>query len=220
MLWGEVSGRGRGSGASAGCGAYRPLPRALRRRRRLRASLVQLAYIVALFGLSIALSHIRIGPMVPATTIVPMLFALAGALVSFIAIVYSLLFLVMQWASSAYSPRLHLFRDHPSCGTASAFSPARSPTASRVGSRWVMRPSAPAGFEPALTAPEAVAVYGPDQRKRALARLARARIGRNPRDRTPGTLNGGGAGEHRGASTGFRPAVLLHGMSRRRCRQV
>src|SRR5262245_38620715 len=78
----------------------------------------------------------------------------------------------------------------------------------------------PAGFEPALTAPEAVAVYGPDQRKRALARLARARIGRNPRDRTPGTVNGGGAGEHRGASTGFRPAVLLHGMSRRRCRQV
>jgi len=59
--------------------------------------------------------------MVPATTIVPMLFALAGALVSFIAIVYSLLFLVVQWASSAYSPRLHLFRDHPSCGTASAF---------------------------------------------------------------------------------------------------
>jgi len=28
-------------------------------------------------------------------------------------IVYSLLFLVVQWASSAYSPRLHLFRDHP-----------------------------------------------------------------------------------------------------------
>jgi uncharacterized membrane protein len=94
-------------------GPYRPLLRALRRRRRLRASLVQLAYVVALFALSVALSHIGTGPMVPATTIVPMLFALAGALVSFIAIVYSLLFLVVQWASSAYSPRLHLFRDHP-----------------------------------------------------------------------------------------------------------
>src|SRR5215831_7469863 len=102
-------------------GPYRPLLRALRRRRRLRASLVQLAYVVTLFALSVALSHIGTGPMVPATTIVPMLFALAGALVSFIAIVYSLLFLVVQWASSAYSPRLHLFRDHPSCGTASAF---------------------------------------------------------------------------------------------------
>jgi len=45
---------------------------------------------------------------------------------------------------------------------------------------------APAGFEPALTAPEAVALYGPDQRKLALARLARARIGRNPQDRAAG----------------------------------
>ena len=101
-------------------GPYRPLLRALRRRRRLRASLVQLAYVVALFALSVALSHVGAGPMVPASVVVPMLFALAGALVSFIAIVYSLLFLVVQWASSAYSPRLHLFRDHPlvwhSCG--------------------------------------------------------------------------------------------------------
>ena len=51
-------------------------------------------------------------------------------------------------------------------------------------------------------------MYGPDQRKRALARLARARIGRNPRDRAGGHFDRGGAGEHRGASTGFRPAVL------------
>jgi uncharacterized membrane protein len=94
-------------------GPYRPVLRALRRRRRLRASLVQLAYVVVLFVLSVALTRIRAGPMIPASTIVPMLFALAGALVSFIAIVYSLLFLVVQWASSAYSPRLHLFRDHP-----------------------------------------------------------------------------------------------------------
>jgi len=83
-------------------GPYRPVLRALRR-RRLRASLVQLAYVVVLFVPSVALTHIRAGPMIPATT---MLFALAGALVSFIAIVYSLLFLVVQWASSAYSPRL------------------------------------------------------------------------------------------------------------------
>jgi len=38
----------------------------------------------------------------------------------------------------------------------------------------------PAGFEPALTAPERVAVYGPDQRKRARRCPARACIGRNP----------------------------------------
>jgi uncharacterized membrane protein len=38
---------------------------------------------------------------------------MAGGLVGFIGIVYSLLFLVVQWASSTYSPRLNLFRDHP-----------------------------------------------------------------------------------------------------------
>ena len=40
--------------------------------------------------------------------------------------------------------------------------------------------SAPAGFEPALTAPESVAVCGPDQRKHARRDLVRARIGRSP----------------------------------------
>jgi len=38
----------------------------------------------------------------------------------------------------------------------------------------------PAGFEPALTAPESVSPYGSDLPKRALICPARARIGRNP----------------------------------------
>jgi hypothetical protein len=38
----------------------------------------------------------------------------------------------------------------------------------------------PTGFEPAHTAPESVAVYVPDQRKRALRCRTRARIGRGP----------------------------------------
>jgi uncharacterized membrane protein len=99
--------------ASRPAGAYRPVLRALRRRRRLRTSLVQFAYIVAFFGLALLLVRIEGGPTIPATTAVPMLFALAGGLVGFIGIVYSLLFLVVQWASSTYSPRLNLFRDHP-----------------------------------------------------------------------------------------------------------
>jgi uncharacterized membrane protein len=93
--------------------AYRPVLRALRRRRRLQASLVQLVYVVAFFGLALLLVRIGGGPTIPATTAVPMLFALAGGLVGFIGVVYSLLFLVVQWASSTYSPRLNLFRDHP-----------------------------------------------------------------------------------------------------------
>lgn len=92
--------------------AYRPVQSALHRRRRLRQSLVQLVYVGAFFLLAILLARTTIGPTVPAKTAVPMLFALAGGLVGFIGIVYSLLFLVVQWAASAYSPRLNLFRDH------------------------------------------------------------------------------------------------------------
>ena len=87
--------------------------RALRRRRRLRASLIQLVYVAAFYILALIVVRIRSGPTVPAKTAVPMLFALAGGLVGFIGIVYSLLFLVVQWASSAYSPRLNVFRDRP-----------------------------------------------------------------------------------------------------------
>jgi uncharacterized membrane protein len=93
--------------------AHRPVIRALRRRRHLRASLVQLVYVVASFALALVLARIGVGPTIPATTAVPMLFALAGGLVGFIGIVYSLLFVVVQWASSTFSPRLNLFRDRP-----------------------------------------------------------------------------------------------------------
>jgi hypothetical protein len=60
----------------------------------------------------------------------------------------------------------------------------------------------PAGFEPALTAPEGTALYGPDQRERAPAGTARTHIGHSPpsggqraRDKavTPGQGNFGGA---------------------------
>ena len=94
-------------------GAYRPVLRALRRRRHLQAWLVQFVYVITFFVLSLLLVRIRGVPTIPATTAVPLLFALAGGLVGFIGIVYSLLFLVVQWASSTYSPRLNLFRDHP-----------------------------------------------------------------------------------------------------------
>lgn len=101
------------STTSSPAGAYRPVLRALRRRRHLQASLVQFVYVIAFFVLALLLVRIRGGPTIPATTAVPLLFALAGGLVGFIGIVYSLLFLVAQWASSTYSPRLNLFRDHP-----------------------------------------------------------------------------------------------------------
>ena len=74
---------------------------------------VLLFYLLVFLALSLASARFESGPTIPASTVVPMLFALAGGLVGFIGIVYSLLFIVVQWGSSAYSPRLHLYRDRP-----------------------------------------------------------------------------------------------------------
>ena len=64
-------------------------------------------------------------------------------------------------------------------------------------SNLVPLPVPPAGFEPALTAPEAVALYGIDQRKRGRRCPGRARIGRGPP--TP-------------RSAGLRPAFVSRGV--------
>jgi hypothetical protein len=42
-----------------------------------------------------------------------MLFAVGGGIISLVAVVFSLLFLTVQFASTALSPRLNLFRDAP-----------------------------------------------------------------------------------------------------------
>lgn len=90
-----------------------PLVQALRRRRDLRAGLVQGLYVVAGLGLGLAAPAISRGPTAHRDTVSPLLFGLAGGLLSFIALVFSLLFLVIQNGNSAFSPRFTLFRDAP-----------------------------------------------------------------------------------------------------------
>jgi uncharacterized membrane protein len=86
---------------------------ALRRRRRLRTALVQAIYILSAVGLGLLVPHISVGATVESRRVTEMLVAVGAAFVPFIAIIYSLLFLVVQFSSTEFTPRLNLFRDSP-----------------------------------------------------------------------------------------------------------
>lgn len=89
------------------------LARTLRRRRGLRVGIVQMAYIVLGVVLGVVLPTIHSGPTIAPETVSPVVLGIAGGFVSFIALVFSLLFLVVQYGNTTVSPRLTLFRDAP-----------------------------------------------------------------------------------------------------------
>ena len=91
----------------------RQLARVLRRKRRLRANLVQLLAAAVAVGLGFLLPHAHIGYDIPVSEAVSMLVAVGAATVTFIGVVFSLLFLVVQFGSTTFTPRLNLFRDAP-----------------------------------------------------------------------------------------------------------
>ncbi|MET7482909.1 DUF2254 family protein [Streptomyces sp. NPDC005538] len=84
-----------------------------RRRRRLRAGLVQLLCVLAGFGLGLAVPRIGRGPGVPARQVADMLLAVALGVLGTTTVIFSLLFLVVQSAATTFTPRLTLFRDAP-----------------------------------------------------------------------------------------------------------
>ncbi|MGY4768195.1 DUF2254 family protein [Kribbella sp. CWNU-51] len=84
----------------------------MRAHRRLRASLVVVCALAGL-GLGVGLSRVRDGPTVEAGPLAQMLFTVGLGVVGVVTIVFSLLFGVVQWSASNYSPRLTLFRDDP-----------------------------------------------------------------------------------------------------------
>jgi uncharacterized membrane protein len=86
---------------------------AVRRRRRLRTGLVQAGYVLGAVGLAILLPHIPVGVSVDSRRVTEMLIGVGAAFVPFIGIIYSLLFLVVQFGSTTFTPRLNLFRDSP-----------------------------------------------------------------------------------------------------------
>jgi uncharacterized membrane protein len=98
----------------------RPLGWALARRRRVSLSLLQLTYIAAAAMLGALLPRIQVGS-VPTDKASQMLFAIAAGVLPLLGIAYSLLFLVVQWSHSMFTPRLNLFRDHPAVWHAFGF---------------------------------------------------------------------------------------------------
>jgi uncharacterized membrane protein len=87
----------------------RGLGRTLHRHRRLRIGLIQLAYVVGGVVLGLVLPRIPVGFTVPRAETTQMLFAVGAGLLSFLAIAFSLAFLVVQFGSTTYTPRLNLF---------------------------------------------------------------------------------------------------------------
>ena len=89
-------------------------PRRLDRpRRQLRAGLVQLLFAVAGLGLGLLLPRITAAPTVASTRVIETLIGVGFGVLGLVSIIFSLLFLVVQWAFSSLSPRLNLFRDDP-----------------------------------------------------------------------------------------------------------
>jgi uncharacterized membrane protein len=93
-------------------GRRHELARVLRRKRRLRAGLVQLLAAVVAVTLGFLLPQAHIGYEIPVSEAVT---------VTFIGVVFSLLFLVVQFGSTTFTPRLTLFRDAPIVWRAFAF---------------------------------------------------------------------------------------------------
>ena len=93
--------------------ADRPLGRFARPRRRLRAGLVQLLCALAGLGLGLLLPQITTDATLASTRVTEALVAVGFGVLGLVTVIFSLLFLVVQWAFSSLSPRLNLFRDDP-----------------------------------------------------------------------------------------------------------
>jgi uncharacterized membrane protein len=93
-----------------------------RRHRRLRVGLSQLLFVVAGLLLGIFVPKSTLPPTVSSGRIVDLLFTAGVTVISLITVIYSLLFVVVQWVGSAFSLRLALFRDDPIVWRAFAYS--------------------------------------------------------------------------------------------------
>ena len=88
----------------------RRLGRALRRRRRLRAGVAQLIYVLAGIALGVLLPHTTVRFTVAGPQATEMLAALGAGLLAVMGIAFSLLFLVVQFGPTTFGHRLNLFQ--------------------------------------------------------------------------------------------------------------
>ena len=74
---------------------------------------MQLLFAVAGLGLGLLLPRITAEPTVASSRVTETLVGVGFGVLGLVSIIFSLLFLVVQWAFSSLSPRLNLFRDDP-----------------------------------------------------------------------------------------------------------
>ena len=84
-----------------------------RRRRRMQVNRTQALFTLAGLGLGLLLPRISAGPQASASQVIDMLLTLGFGVLGVTGIIFSLLFLVVQWAHSNFSPRLAQFRNAP-----------------------------------------------------------------------------------------------------------
>src|SRR6202050_4228563 len=87
--------------------------RLARPQRRLRAGLVQLLCALGGLVLGLLLPRLSIESTVVSTRVTDALVAVGFGGLGLVSVIFSLLFLVVQWAFGSLSPRLNLFRDDP-----------------------------------------------------------------------------------------------------------
>ena len=79
----------------------------------MRAALVQLLCAVAGLGLGLLLPRITTETSVASTRVTQALVGVGFGVLGLVSLIFTLLFLVAQWAFGSLSPRLNLFRDDP-----------------------------------------------------------------------------------------------------------
>ncbi|MFD3329746.1 DUF2254 family protein [Streptomyces sp. NPDC058701] len=89
--------------------------------RAMRRGLSQLVCAAAGLALGLVAPMVAVGPQVEAGRVVSLLFTIGFGVISLVSIIYSMLFLVVQFSASTFTPRLGLFRDEPIVWRAFAF---------------------------------------------------------------------------------------------------
>ncbi len=83
------------------------------RPRRSLAGLSQIGAVVAGAVLGVLVPHLPVGPLIGSPPVVDLLLTVGFGVLGLVSLLFSLMFLVVQWGASTFTPRLRLFRSDP-----------------------------------------------------------------------------------------------------------
>ncbi|MFI1282651.1 DUF2254 family protein [Streptomyces sp. NPDC020858] len=89
--------------------------------RAMRRDASQLVCAIAGLALGLLIPQLQVGTQVDTGRAATMLFTIGFGVISLVSIIYSVLFLVVQFSATTFTPRLSLFRDEPIVWRAFAF---------------------------------------------------------------------------------------------------